>query len=1032
MHRLANPSCRQCVSLPTEILFRLTPAHSFSVLVPRRHQSARDDYESAQRPLDPEELTRRKHFIDSILRVDHAGEVGANVIYQGQIAVLGRDKAVRPMLDHMLQQEVVHLAEFEKLLGEYRTRPSALRPLWEAAGFALGAVTAAMGKEAAMACTEAVETVIGEHYNDQIRELLEGNHPHTKELLEKLRRFRDEELEHRDLALENDSQKRGSETPAKSLGKNENAAQERRKPTELKTASEDGSARILVEALNSLCENAIRARGDHDEHESLTSLQLFPFVLPTGTSPSPSASFLLVPSHGQLSLPPFATLASLFLPPCRPRPEMVVLVAAPHASPVSLTRVPLVNAPATIGWAAPSSSATTVGDERVVFLPPRRDPLALVPSGFGGAAEEGGSNAELPPVHPSPSEAAVYPSPLTSALARRILSLSIRIRPRDLASLVETVGAAAAMEAATSSSVKDNASSATVRRQNSSPIKNSSSVAGPSILLIAYCESAFPLSEGCGEGPWGMYLGFTIGSGNSEDERDAGAEEVWELREGATILLPSTPLAGSNSEDESSAPSFQLPSWLLHPPPNGRHTIALSATWELVTATALSQDDIEGDARSEEREDERFHGAETARTTSSVTLSARWKEVEASWLTSNAGSLSVPDGAGEALLTVHHVPTPYDPHTHQDSQLTDLWREIEVLHAWSAVAVAEDRFEAWRTDGGEPGDKDQPEVEWTRPVEWSGWGVQVGAGEVVDDWLGTPPPPKEADLDFTDRLWRFLAFTARDVDDLRDAITGVAEEVERGRCRPAVSKSNPTPLARAVRDVLRLSALATAPAASLATLRKRAEAGFDEAVERPFSVMVECGKYRIGRALASLVVSWGLERGRVDPYLDPGLPQINLLANLVHLHRVCEAARLVRDGAAGVPESVVRRVIGACLARRKPEDEPQVGEVGLDGIVVEAKLGRSFSNPRLFSSIQPSVWESTLYTVFRPPAGYQPRASYPSNPAAARSFRLERCGFETATFLEKKKETDEWSEVAEGADMTKYMVVEGFRKWVGW
>ncbi|KXS09761.1 ubiquinone biosynthesis protein COQ7 [Gonapodya prolifera JEL478] len=155
---------------------------------------------------ESDEARSRKDAIDALLRVDHAGEIGANVIYKGQIAVLGRDKAVRPMLQHMLDQEVVHLAEFDSLLAEHRTRPSLLRPLWEATGFTLGAVTAAMGKEAAMACTEAVETVIGEHYNDQIRDLLERGDPKDAQLIATLKRFRDEELEHKDIAVENDSQ----------------------------------------------------------------------------------------------------------------------------------------------------------------------------------------------------------------------------------------------------------------------------------------------------------------------------------------------------------------------------------------------------------------------------------------------------------------------------------------------------------------------------------------------------------------------------------------------------------------------------------------------------------------------------------------------------------------------------------------------------------------------------------------------------------------------------------------------------------
>lgn len=53
-----------------------------------------------------------------------------------------------------------------KMQDQHRVRPTLLWEVARAGGFALGAVTALMGKEAAMACTEAVETVIGEHYDE--------------------------------------------------------------------------------------------------------------------------------------------------------------------------------------------------------------------------------------------------------------------------------------------------------------------------------------------------------------------------------------------------------------------------------------------------------------------------------------------------------------------------------------------------------------------------------------------------------------------------------------------------------------------------------------------------------------------------------------------------------------------------------------------------------------------------------------------------------------------------------------------------
>ena len=139
--------------------------------------------------------------IARFLRVDHAGELGAKRIYEGQIAVL-KDHPVAEEIQHMKEQEQVHLDTFENLLNDYEVRPSVLTPFWNAAGFALGAVTAAMGPKAAMACTIAVEEVIGEHYQDQADKLGDDE----AELRATIAQFRDEELEHRDTAVDHDGE----------------------------------------------------------------------------------------------------------------------------------------------------------------------------------------------------------------------------------------------------------------------------------------------------------------------------------------------------------------------------------------------------------------------------------------------------------------------------------------------------------------------------------------------------------------------------------------------------------------------------------------------------------------------------------------------------------------------------------------------------------------------------------------------------------------------------------------------------------
>ena len=140
-------------------------------------------------------------LIDQIVRVDQAGEYGAKRIYQGQLAVLGQSAAA-PILREMLAQEEKHLAAFNVIMADRRMRPTVLEPLWHVAGFALGAATALLGKEAAMACTAAVEDVIGEHYAEQTEQLGEDE----AVLRDTISTFRIDELHHRDVSLEHGAQ----------------------------------------------------------------------------------------------------------------------------------------------------------------------------------------------------------------------------------------------------------------------------------------------------------------------------------------------------------------------------------------------------------------------------------------------------------------------------------------------------------------------------------------------------------------------------------------------------------------------------------------------------------------------------------------------------------------------------------------------------------------------------------------------------------------------------------------------------------
>lgn len=158
----------------------------------------------------------QRSFLSSALRVNQTGELAAILIYAAQSPILVRSHPhLRPLMKHMYDQEAGHYKFFNEVISKHRIRPTAMTPLWTAAASILGWSTAVLGREAAMACTEAVETEIGTHYNEQVRVLLDWAAkceergqtlgPELDALVEELRRIRDEELEHLDHAVENDA-----------------------------------------------------------------------------------------------------------------------------------------------------------------------------------------------------------------------------------------------------------------------------------------------------------------------------------------------------------------------------------------------------------------------------------------------------------------------------------------------------------------------------------------------------------------------------------------------------------------------------------------------------------------------------------------------------------------------------------------------------------------------------------------------------------------------------------------------------------
>jgi 3-demethoxyubiquinol 3-hydroxylase len=140
---------------------------------------------------------------DVMIRVDQAGEYGATRIYAGQLAVMGSRTRDSGEITAMADGEAEHLRRFNVLMTKRNVRPTALQPVWNVAGFALGAASALIGPEAAMACTAAIEQEIDRHYTQQLDELGDSD----TELSTMVAEFRDDERAHRETALASGAEK---------------------------------------------------------------------------------------------------------------------------------------------------------------------------------------------------------------------------------------------------------------------------------------------------------------------------------------------------------------------------------------------------------------------------------------------------------------------------------------------------------------------------------------------------------------------------------------------------------------------------------------------------------------------------------------------------------------------------------------------------------------------------------------------------------------------------------------------------------
>ena len=149
-----------------------------------------------------------KNKIEGFLRVDHAGERGAIKIYEGQLLALNtfvKDNKLKKMIEEMKNHEKEHLDFFNKEIKKRNIKPTKLLPLWDLLGIGLGFSSAMIGKKATMLCTASVEEIIDGHYQNQLNQI----NSDEKNLKKKIKKFRDDEIHHKNIAYDNGASKEG-------------------------------------------------------------------------------------------------------------------------------------------------------------------------------------------------------------------------------------------------------------------------------------------------------------------------------------------------------------------------------------------------------------------------------------------------------------------------------------------------------------------------------------------------------------------------------------------------------------------------------------------------------------------------------------------------------------------------------------------------------------------------------------------------------------------------------------------------------
>ena len=150
-----------------------------------------------------------RNKIEEFIRVNHAGERGAIKIYEGQLLALNtivKDKNLKKKIEEMKIHEKEHCDFFENEIKKRNIKTTKFLPIWDLIGVTLGFGSTLLGKKATMLCTASVEEVIDEHYQNQINQLMSDENI----LKEKIKKFREDELHHKDIAYKNGATKKGA------------------------------------------------------------------------------------------------------------------------------------------------------------------------------------------------------------------------------------------------------------------------------------------------------------------------------------------------------------------------------------------------------------------------------------------------------------------------------------------------------------------------------------------------------------------------------------------------------------------------------------------------------------------------------------------------------------------------------------------------------------------------------------------------------------------------------------------------------